>query len=110
MPPSVVLGLGSNLGAREDTLSRARAELEARGFRPQRESSLYLTEPVGGPPQDWYVNQVVLGETALNPEELLHACRNVEHAFGRVRSGYGSLILRSSSRRRVTGNHRRRLE
>jgi len=86
MPPTVVLGLGSNLGAREDTLARALAALEARGFRRRRESSLYLTEPVGGPPQDWYINQVVAGDTALTPEQLLEASRDVEQAFDRVRS------------------------
>ena len=90
MLPSVVLGLGSNLGTREDALLRALEALEARGFRRRRESSLYLTEPVGGPPQDWYVNQVVLGETALAPEALLQACLEVEEALGRVRSVKGA--------------------
>jgi 2-amino-4-hydroxy-6-hydroxymethyldihydropteridine diphosphokinase len=81
----MILGLGSNLGAREDTLLRALEALENRGFRRRRESSLYMTEPVGGPPQDWYVNQVVAGDTALTPEQLLEASRDVELAFGRVR-------------------------
>ena len=86
MSPTVVLGLGSNLGAREDTLLRALEALENRGFRRRRESSLYITEPVGGPPQDWYVNQVVAGETTLTTDQLLEACQAVEQALGRVRS------------------------
>jgi 2-amino-4-hydroxy-6-hydroxymethyldihydropteridine diphosphokinase len=85
MPPAVFLGLGSNLGAREQTLARALDALQARGFLRRRASSLYLTEPVGGPPQDWYVNQVVAGETRLAPEAMLAACQAVEQAFGRER-------------------------
>jgi 2-amino-4-hydroxy-6-hydroxymethyldihydropteridine diphosphokinase len=50
-----------------------------------RRSSRYLTEPVGGPQQEWYLNQVVAGETALLPEQLLAACLEVEAAFGRER-------------------------
>src|SRR5262245_3326634 len=68
MPDAVFLGLGSNLGEREQTLARALDALQARGFRLTRASSLYLTEPVGGPPQDWYVNQVVAGLTPHAPE------------------------------------------
>jgi len=85
MSPRVFLGLGSNLGAREVTLAEARVSLRAHGFDEQRASGLYLTEPVGGPPQDWYVNQVVGGETTLAPELLLEACLAVEREHGRVR-------------------------
>jgi len=85
MAPAVFLGLGSNLGAREETLRRARGALQARGFETRRSSSLYLTEPVGGPPQEWYVNQVLAGETSLAPAGLLSVCQQVEQAFGRTR-------------------------
>jgi 2-amino-4-hydroxy-6-hydroxymethyldihydropteridine diphosphokinase len=85
MPARVFLGLGSNLGARETTLQQAREELQSGGFRELLRSSLYLTEPVGGPPQDWYLNQVIAGETSLSPERLLEACQAVERAHGRER-------------------------
>jgi 2-amino-4-hydroxy-6-hydroxymethyldihydropteridine diphosphokinase len=88
----VFLELGSNLGAREATLSAALDALK--GLRAVRTSSLYETEPVGGPPQGYYLNQVVGGETALPPEALLAACLEVEAAFGRerrVRNGPGTL-------------------
>jgi 2-amino-4-hydroxy-6-hydroxymethyldihydropteridine diphosphokinase len=81
----VVLGLGSNLGDRESAIAQALARLDARGYRATRTSSLYLTEPVGGPPQDWFVNAVADGETALSPEALLEACLAVEQELGRVR-------------------------
>lgn len=85
MSPRVFLGLGSNLGAREATLARALVALAARGFRQERASRLYLTEPVGGPPQEWYLNQVLAGVTTLSPDELLTACLAVESESGRVR-------------------------
>ncbi len=82
-PSPVFLALGSNLGDREATLAAALEALP--GVRAVRKSSLYETEPVGGPPQPEYLNQVVAGETALPPEELLPACLAVEARFGRER-------------------------
>lgn len=79
------LALGSNLGRREATLASALGALESLGFRTGARSSLYLTEPVGGPPQDWYVNAVVEGETQLGPRELLAACLDAERTLGRAR-------------------------
>ena len=48
-------------------------------------SSLYLTEPVDAPPQEWFLNAVAGGETALSPEALLQACLETEREMGRVR-------------------------
>lgn len=85
MLPSVFLGLGSNLGDRKAALERALLLLAGRGFRPLARSSFYETEPVGGPPQDWFLNRVVGGETALQAEALLEACLEVEEEMGRMR-------------------------
>lgn len=85
MFPSVFLGLGSNLGDRKAALERALLLLAGRGFRLLAQSSLYETEPVGGPPQDWFLNRVVGGETALSAEALLDACLAVEQEMGRLR-------------------------
>lgn len=81
----VYLGLGSNVGDREAAIEQALARLAGRGFRTTRRSSLYLTEPVGGPPQDWFVNAAAAGESALTPEALLEACLAVEAELGRRR-------------------------
>jgi 2-amino-4-hydroxy-6-hydroxymethyldihydropteridine diphosphokinase len=81
----VYLGLGSNLGDREAALDEAGLALEARGVRIAARSSLYLTEPVGGPPQDWFLNAVVAGDTALAPEAVLAVCLEAEAARRRVR-------------------------
>lgn len=83
--PLVFLALGSNLGQRQETLEKALVALLARGLDLCRRSSLYLTEPVGGPPQDWYLNMAVEGTTGLEPEALLALCSGVEQEFGRTR-------------------------
>ena len=84
--PAAFLGLGSNLGGREETLARALALLDGRGFRIERKSALYETAPVGGPPQGDFLNQVVGGEWSGTPEALLAACLEAENALGRVRA------------------------
>jgi len=83
--PIVFLGLGSNLGDRQAALARATLLLAGRGFRPLARSSCYETEPRGGPPQDWFLNQVVRGDTALGAEALLQVLLEVERELGRVR-------------------------
>lgn len=85
-PPSVFLGLGSNLGDREENLGRAAHLLEEKGFEIRARSSYYLTEPVGGPVQGWYLNAALGGETTLSPEGLLEAALDVEKTLGRVRT------------------------
>jgi len=85
-PPPVFLGLGSNLGDRESAIAGALERLAARGFRTTLRSSLWLTEPVGGPPQGPFLNAVAGGETELGPEALLEACLATEREMGRVRA------------------------
>jgi 2-amino-4-hydroxy-6-hydroxymethyldihydropteridine diphosphokinase len=88
--PSVFLGLGSNLGPREENIARALRGLADRGFHLFSVSSLYETAPVGGPPQGPYLNAAAGGRTALTPEELLDACLDTERDLGRVRTVPGA--------------------
>ena len=80
------VALGANLGEREAQIERALHLLAARGIGIARRSSLYLTEPVGGPPQGWYVNAAAELDSALSPEALLQAGLEVEREMGRVRT------------------------
>jgi len=84
--PAVFVALGSNLGDREANLARGVSGLRERGLRITARSSVYETEPVGGPAQGAYLNAVVQAETRLRPEEVLASCLGVEREAGRVRS------------------------
>lgn len=48
-------------------------------------SSLYETEPVGGPDQDHFINAVAVIDTELEPRELLEAVIEIERRHGRIR-------------------------
>jgi 2-amino-4-hydroxy-6-hydroxymethyldihydropteridine diphosphokinase len=82
--PTVVLGLGSNLGDRLATLQRAVDLLDAEHVRVRASSRVWETDPVG-PAQPDFLNAVVRAETDLEPLELLSACHRVEATLGRVR-------------------------
>lgn len=77
------LALGSNLGKREDHLSRARAELAQRGARILRQSSVHETEPFGVREQPLFLNQVLEVDWPGSPRELLVTAKAVEAAVGR---------------------------
>ncbi|TDD46894.1 2-amino-4-hydroxy-6-hydroxymethyldihydropteridine diphosphokinase [Nonomuraea terrae] len=83
----VVLSLGSNLGNRFQTLQGAVDTLfDAPGLDFVKASSVYETDPVGGPGgQRPYLNAIVIAETTLEPRTLLERAQGVENAFGRVR-------------------------
>lgn len=80
------LGLGANLGDCKANLRKALEMIEARGLgKVTAKSSLYLTEPVGGPDQPWYVNAAAIVESGLAPEEMLSGLKRIEAALGRER-------------------------
>lgn len=81
-----LVALGSNLGDRTGNLRRAVAALPGAGFRVSAASSVYETEPVGGPPQGEYLNAVVAADTALAAPEAVAALLAVEEALGRRRT------------------------
>ena len=82
-----VLALGSNLGARSDTLSAAVADLvDPPEVRLLAISTIVQTKAVGGPAgQPDFLNMVIAVETTLGPLELLHYCHAVEQKHLRVR-------------------------
>ena len=82
------IGLGSNLGPREDTLRRAVELLDDEdGIEVGAVSTLRETDPVGFVDQPAFVNGAVAVDTSLSPRELLEALLRVERALGRVRGG-----------------------
>jgi 2-amino-4-hydroxy-6-hydroxymethyldihydropteridine diphosphokinase len=82
----VYIALGSNVGDRAAMLVRAVAEMNRAGLRVLRQSPVYETEPVGGPPQDWFLNAVVEVETDLAPRQVLSILQGIEQTMGRQRT------------------------
>jgi 2-amino-4-hydroxy-6-hydroxymethyldihydropteridine diphosphokinase len=80
------VGLGSNLGRREETLREAVGIL---GRAPDVDvvgvSELRETEPVGPIAQPMFLNGVVALETTLSARELLELLLDVERSLGRIR-------------------------
>ena len=85
--PRSFLGLGSNVGDPLRRIESALSELPEKGVSVVRASRLYRTEPVGGPPQDWYANAVAEVGFEGEPEELLRVCQFIESLHGRKREG-----------------------
>jgi 2-amino-4-hydroxy-6-hydroxymethyldihydropteridine diphosphokinase len=81
----VFLSLGSNIGDRAANLHAAIAALPEAGFRVQKVSSLYETEPVDYLKQDWFLNCVVEGESELPAGALLTKLREIEARMGSKR-------------------------
>ncbi len=82
---TVFIGLGSNMGNREELLKKALARIEK--LMPiQAVSSVYETEPVGYEAQDWFLNMVIQGATRLFPEVLLERLQDIEAGLGRQRA------------------------
>ena len=80
--PRVYLALGSNLGDRAAHLRRAREALML-GVRITAQSSIYETPPWGYTDQPAFLNQVLAGETDLDPATLLGLLKYLEAALGR---------------------------
>ncbi len=79
------LGLGSNLGEREENLRQALTLLSLK-VNLEEVSSVYETEPVGYKEQPLFLNLVCRITTNLPPDELLHFAKDIETSMGRVPS------------------------
>ena len=80
------LGLGSNIGNREDYLKRALDLIgDVDGITVTAVSGIYETEPVGGPEQRDYCNAVAAIETGMPPRRVLETILRIEHSLGRNR-------------------------
>ena len=81
---TIYLGIGSNLGDRSAHIQKAIQLLnETEGIWIKKVSSLYETEPVGGPPQGKFLNGAIKIQTNLSPRQLLNSLKEVECQVGR---------------------------
>lgn len=79
----VFLGLGSNVGAREEHLRDGLALL-TNSMEIKEVSSVYETEPWGYTKQPRFLNMVCKAFTTMAPLDLLTFCQQVEAHIGRT--------------------------
>ncbi|CUS13339.1 unnamed protein product, partial [Tuber aestivum] len=82
----VFIALGSNVGDRFKAIKEAVAEVENRGIKVKRTSSLYQSAPMYYLDQPTFLNGVIQAETTLSPDDLLKTLKDIESLLGRSKS------------------------
>jgi len=80
----VYLGLGSNLGNKEENLRKAISLINEQIGTVMRQSALFYSEPWGYESENQFVNAVILVETPLSPHQVLKANQHIEHLLGKT--------------------------
>jgi len=84
---NVYIGLGSNLNQLQKQLNQAIEALKKlKHCQLIKQSSFYLSPPMGPSDQNDYINAVVELNTSLTPIALLDQLQAIEKAQGRVRN------------------------
>ena len=83
---NVFILLGSNLGDRETLINQACKMMEEKCGEIVDKSSLYESEPWGFKSEQWFLNQVVVIDTVLQPDLLMNILLSIEKDLGRDRS------------------------
>ncbi len=81
----VFLGLGSNLGNREENLLKAQKLIDKKVGKVHSKSSIYETAAWGITEQNAFLNQVLEIETVFSPDAVLHLLLKIEKNMGRIR-------------------------
>ncbi len=79
----VYIGIGSNIGNRQENCREAVRQLALRGLKVGRQSSMIETEPWGVAEQPRFMNMAVEAETDLSPKLLYDVLKDIETAMGR---------------------------
>lgn len=86
---TVYLSLGSNLGNREENLTRAMDEIEKLIGKIVRRSTFHITEPWGFHSDNLFVNAAVCCHTEHSPRGVLVLTQEIERGMGRVKKSAG---------------------
>ena len=78
------IGIGSNLGSREENCLRSIDFLKEEGIVIRKRSALYETEPWGVKDQPGFINAAVEIETDKGPQGLLETLNRIEKIMGRT--------------------------
>ena len=81
------IGIGSNAGDRKSNIKKAIDLVkQINDTRFKKSSSIYETDPVGGPAQGAFLNGVMEIETMLDPSKLLRELKRIESFLGRKKT------------------------
>ena len=83
------LGIGTNIGDRENNLKKALSDISLHAGKILRSSSVYETDPWGFDSEDKFLNMVIEIETKLKPSGLIGSLLMIEAFQGRLREGKG---------------------
>ena len=87
----VYLGLGANLGNREETINKA-IELLSEQVGPLiKRSSFFYSKPWGFDSPNDFCNICASFETTLSPHDLLHATQSIERQLGRTQKSHDDI-------------------
>lgn len=79
------LGLGTNLGDKEQNILRAVEKITEQIGKVVSRSALYATHPWGFESENTFLNAACCVETTFSPLDMLHATQQIERELGRVR-------------------------
>ena len=89
MTKRLYLSLGTNLGNKEENLTRAIEHLSLVLGKCVSQSSFIETAPWGFESENSFLNCAVAFDTHLAPLELLDATERIEHELGRMYKSHG---------------------
>ena len=92
----VYLGLGANLGNREETILKAYDEIERLIGAIVRRSAFFYSEPWGFDSGHAFVNTVIMVETTLSPHAVLRQTQHIERLLGKRRCHATKRIIQNS--------------
>lgn len=87
----IYLGLGTNLGNKEQNLRMAVQKIEERIGKIVSLSAFYVTAPWGFASDNSFLNAVVCVETSLRPLEVLKETQAIERELGRTSKSLGGV-------------------
>lgn len=91
---TVYIGIGSNLGDREQNCLKAIELMAESGLSVKERSAMHETEPWGVEDQPRFINMAVSVETGLGPRALLELLKDIEKLTGRKETArYGPRVL-----------------
>ena len=80
----IAIGLGTNLGNRQENLKTALERLQQDVLENAETSSIYETEPWGVKDQPKFLNAVVVGDTQWEPPAIVNFLKSLEREMGRT--------------------------